>query len=66
MQDIKNFNYFFLIKDNILLTYREIKRVTHKATFNKTSKYIDYKNRVMRKFVNNALKQICFLFKRCL
>jgi len=27
MQDIKDFDYFFSIKDNILLTYREIKRI---------------------------------------
>jgi len=64
MQDTKDFNYFFLIKDNILLTYCEIKRVTHKATFNKTLEYTSYTNKVMRKFINNALKQIRSLFER--
>jgi len=66
MQDIKDFNNFSSIKDNVLLIYCEIKRVTHKATLNKTSKYIDYTNKVIRKIVNNALKQIRFLFKKCL
>jgi len=66
MQDIKDFNYFSSIKDNVLLTYREIKRVTYKTTFNKTLKYTNYTNRVMRKFVNNALKQIRSLFERYL
>jgi len=64
MQDTKDFNYFSLIKDDILLTHYEIKKVTHKAILNKTLKYTNYINKVMRKFVNNALKQIRFLFKR--
>jgi len=64
MQDTKDFNYFFLIKDNILLTYCEIYRVTQKATFNKTLEYTSYTNKVMRKFINNALKQIRSLFER--
>jgi len=66
MQDIEDFNYFSLIEDNVSLIYCEIKRATHKAIFDKTLKYIDYTNRVMRKFVNNALKQIRFLFERYL
>jgi len=64
MQNTKDFNYLFLIKDNVLLIYCEIKRVTYKTTFNKTSKYIDYTNKVIYKFVNNVSKQIRFLFKR--
>jgi len=66
MQDTKDFNYLSLIEDDVLLTYCEIKRVTHKAILNKTLKYISYINRVMRKFVNNILKQIYFLFERYL
>jgi len=66
MQNTKDFNYFSSIEDDALLIHREIKRVTHKAIFNKTSKHTSYTNRIIRKFVNNALKQICFLFKRYL
>jgi len=66
MQDTKNFNYFFSIKDDVLLIYREIKRVTHKAILNKTLKDTNYINKVIRKLVNNALKQIRFLFKKYL
>jgi len=65
MQNIKDFDYFSLIEDDVSLTYREIKRVTHKATLNKTLKYTNYTNKVIRKLVNNASKQIRFLFKRC-
>jgi len=64
IQNIKDFNYLSLIKDNILLIYREIKRATHKAIFNKILTHTNYTNKVMRQFVNNALKQICFLFEK--
>jgi len=56
MQDTKNFNYFSSIKNNVLLIYCEIKKVTHKVILNKTSKYTNYTNKIMRKFVNNASK----------
>jgi len=38
----------------------------YKTILNKTSKYINYTNKVMRKLINNALKQIRFLFKKYL
>jgi len=66
MQNTKDLNYLFLIKNDILLIYREIKRVTYKVIFDKTSKYINYTNKVIYKLVNNVLKQIYFLFKRYL
>jgi len=66
MQDIENFNYFFSIKDDVLLIYRKIKKAIYKATFDKISRYTNYTNKVMRKFVNNASKQIRSLFKRYL
>jgi len=66
MQNTKDFDYYFLIEDNILLTHCEIKRVTHKTTFNKTLEYTNYTNKVMRKLINNASKQIRFLFERYL
>jgi len=66
MQNTKDFNYLFLIKDNVLLIYRKIKKAMYKAISNKTLTYTSYINKVMRKFVNNALKQIRFLFERYL
>jgi len=61
-----NFKYSLLIKDDISLMHREIKRVIYKATFDKMLKYMRYINRIMRKLVNNASEQIHFLFERCL
>jgi len=56
IQDTKDFNYFFLIEDDVLLIYREIKKVIYKTIFDKISKYISYTNKIMRKLVNNASK----------
>jgi len=56
MQNTKDFNYFSLIKDDVSLIHCEIKRVTHKAIFDKTLKHTNYTNKVMRKFINNASK----------
>jgi len=64
MQDTKKFNYFFSIEDNISLIYREIKKITYKTIFAKILKYINYTNKIMRKFVDNALEQIHLLFER--
>jgi len=61
-----NFEYSFSIEDDILLTHHKIKRVVYKATSDKTLKHMRYTNRIMRRLVNNASEQICFLFERCL
>jgi len=62
MQNTKNFEYLLLINDEFFLMYCEIKQVTYKTTLNKTFKQTNYINKVMRKFVNNVLKQVCSLF----
>jgi len=56
MQNTKSFDCFFSIKNDVSLIYCEIKKVTYKTIFNKISKYIDYINKIMRKFVNDASK----------
>ena len=65
MNDIENFDYSLSIKTNVSLTNREIKRVTYKTTSNKISKHIDYTNKVMRKLVDDASKQMRSLFEKC-
>ena len=64
MHNTKDFDYFSLIKDDVLLIYCEIKKITYKTTFDKTSKHTSYINKIMCKFVNNALKQIRLLFEK--
>ena len=56
INNIENFNYLSLIKANVSLTNREIKRNIYKTTLNKILKYIDYMNKVMRKLVDDASK----------
>lgn len=58
MQDTKSFEYSFLIENNVLLTHHEIERIAYKTTLNKISKYTKYTNQIMRKLIDDALKQI--------
>ncbi len=46
--------------------HHKIKRVIYKTMLNKTLKHTEYINRIMRKLVDNMLKQIRFLFEKCL
>ena len=66
MLNTENFKYSFLIENDISLMHCKIKRVVYKITFNKTSKHTEYINRIMRRLVEDALKQICSLFEKCL
>jgi len=36
MQDTKDFDYFFSIKDDVLLIYRKIQRIIYKTIFDET------------------------------
>jgi len=65
MQNTKSFEYLLLINNEFLLTRREIKQVTYKIILNKIFKQTNYINKIMRRLVNNASKQICSLFERC-
>ncbi len=66
MLNIKDFKYSFSIKNDISLIHCKIKRVIYKMMFNKALKYTEYINRIMRRLVDDASEQICFLFERCL
>ncbi len=66
MLNTEDFKYSLLIENNASLMHRKIKRVIYKMMFNKTSRHTEYINRKMCRLINNMLKQICFLFERCL
>ena len=61
-----NFKYSLLIKDDTSLMHYKIKRVIYKATSDKTLKYTEYTNRIMRRLINDMLKQIHSFFEKCL
>lgn len=65
MQDTKSFEYLSLVNDESSLTHCEIKRVTYKTTLNKTLRQTSYMNKIMRKLVDDASKQVRSLFERC-
>ncbi len=66
MLNTEDFKYSFLIENDISLMHCKIKRIIYKTMLNKTSRYTEYINKIMRKLVDDTSKQIRSLFKRCL
>ncbi len=66
MLNTEDFKYSFLIENDVSLTHCKIKRIIYKMMLNKTSRYTEYINRIMRRLVDDTSKQICFLFEKCL
>ncbi len=66
MLNTENFKYLLLIENDTSLMHCKIKRVIYKTMLNKTSKHTEYINKIMRKLVNDMLKQIHSLFEKCL
>ena len=58
MQDTKNFEYLLLVNNRFLLTHREIKQAIYKVVLNKIFNQTNYTNKVMRKLVDDASKQV--------
>jgi len=56
MLNTKDFKYLLLIKNDVSLLYHKIKRVIYKMMLDKTSRYTEYINRIMCKFIDNTLK----------
>ena len=56
MLNTENFKYSFLIENDILLMHYKIKRIIYKMTFNKTSRYTKYTNRITCKLIDNMLE----------
>ena len=53
MLNTEDFEYSFLIKNDISLMHCKIKRVIYKTMLNKILKYTEYINKIMRRFINN-------------
>lgn len=66
MQDIKDFEYLLLVKDNTLLIYCKIRKAIYKIIFNKILRYISYTNKIIYGIINSILKQIRLLFEKYL
>ncbi len=66
MLNTEDFKYSLLIENDASLMHHKIKKVIYKMMLNKTLKYTEYTNKIMRRLVDNASEQICFLFERCL
>jgi len=49
-----NFEYSFLIENDVSLMHHEIKRIIYKATSDKTSRYMKYINKIMRRLIDDT------------
>ena len=66
MKNVENFNYLSSIDDDVSLSFREIKQITYKTTFDKTLEQINYINKIIRMLVDDAFEQIRSLFEKCI
>ncbi len=53
MLNMKDFEYLLSIKDDALLMHCKIRKVIYKITSDKTSRYMKYMNKVMRRLIDN-------------
>ena len=66
INDVVKFNYFSSIDDETSMTHREIIKIIHKINSNKTFKINKIINKMLRQFVRVVVKQIRFLFNKCI
>ena len=66
MKDAAKFNYFSSIDDEAPMTYREIMKVIHKINSKKIFEINEIINGTLRQFVRVIVKQIRFLFDKCI
>ena len=66
MKDAAKFNYFSSIDDEAPMTYREIMKVIHKINSKKIFEINEIINETLRQFVRVIVKQIRFLFDKCI
>ncbi len=53
MLNTEDFEYLFLIENDVSLMHCKIKRVIYKMMLNKTSKHTEYTNKIMRRLIEN-------------
>ena len=66
MKNIEKFNYFLSVDDETPMTHCEIMKIIYKINSNKTFEINKIINRTLRQFVYIIIKQIHFLFDRCI
>ena len=64
MKNIEEFNYFLLIDDETLMTYREIIKILYKINLNKTFEINEIINKTLQQLVRVVVEPIYFLFDK--
>ena len=66
MKDVAKFDYFSSVDDETSMTRREMMKIIYKINLNKTFEINEIINKALRQFVCVVVKQICFLFNKCI
>ena len=66
MKDIAKFNYSLLIDDETSMTRREMMKVIHKVSLNKTFEINEIINKTLRQFARVVVEQIHSFFDKCI
>ena len=66
INDIKKFVYFLSTENDETMTRREIMKIVYKINLNKTLKINKVINTTLRQLVRIIIKQIHFLFNKCI
>ena len=65
-KDIKTFFYFTSTSDEKTIINREIIKIVYKVESDKALKMNEITNRILQQFNDVAIKQLRFLFDRCI
>ena len=66
IKNVAKFNYFLSINDKTSITHRKIIKIIYKINLNKIFKINKIINKILRQFVRVIIKQIFFLFNKCI
>ena len=66
IRNIEKFDFFSLIENEASMTRREIMIIFHKINLNKAFEINKIINKTLRQFARVVIKQIYFLFNKCI
>ncbi len=66
INNTQNYDYASFIKNDVLITKREVRQAIHKIILNKISKFNEVTNQTLRHLVSVASTQMQSLFAKCI
>ena len=66
MKNAAKFDYFSSVDDETSMTRREMIKIIHKISLNKTFEINEIINKALRQLARVVIEQICFFFDKCI